>query len=172
MKQIITTLLLLVDFIDYSLTLILQIGNLVGLRYMHWYHNALLRLPHSIGHLHLQSLILHDNYLVSLPPEIGRLTTLRVLDVSSNSIDTLPEEIGHLTALEVLNLESNDLERLPTSILFMKSLEYLYVDNNSDMKSPSLGIIAQGVGAVKEYLKEEWKKETERRLVSESTSLL
>ena len=55
--------------------------------------------------------------LSSLPPEIGKLTALRDLDLSFNLLTTLPPEIGELTALRDLDLSSNFLTTFPDSLL-------------------------------------------------------
>ncbi|RWR83800.1 putative disease resistance protein [Cinnamomum micranthum f. kanehirae] len=63
-------------------------------------------LPHSICHLvNLRGLFLRAcNYLRTLPPEIGVLTTIEVLDVQNTQINSLPTEIGQLTCLKVLKV--------------------------------------------------------------------
>jgi len=48
--------------------------------------------------------------LTSLPPEIGCLTNLRVLNCGNNELTSLPSEIGHLTSLQELDCEDNQLD--------------------------------------------------------------
>lgn len=48
---------------------------------------------------HLTHMYLNDNKLVRLPPDIGVLVNLRILDVSSNKLRSLPAEIGELIHL-------------------------------------------------------------------------
>ena len=51
----------------------------------------------------LQSLSLSFSQLSSLPPEIGKLTSLQSLDLSGNNqLSALPESIGQLAQLKRL----------------------------------------------------------------------
>lgn len=52
-------------------------------------------------------LSLRDNCLVSLPPGIGSLTSLRSLDLRGNHLTALPEALCALTALEDLDVSGN-----------------------------------------------------------------
>ncbi|XXG62264.1 hypothetical protein AAC387_Pa05g0658 [Persea americana] len=63
-------------------------------------------LPHSICHLvSLRGLYLRAcNYLRTLPPEIGVLTKIEVLNVQNTQINSLPTEIGQLTCLKLLKV--------------------------------------------------------------------
>jgi len=47
--------------------------------------------------------------LSEIPPEIGRMTRLRVLDLRGNLLTRLPESLSLLTALETLLLGDNPL---------------------------------------------------------------
>ena len=60
-----------------------------------------------------QALIVNNNRLVSLPEEIGKMSTLMKLDASCNEITHLPVQIGDLTSLKVLNLRRNHLQEIP-----------------------------------------------------------
>ena len=51
-----------------------------------------------------------------LPPEIGQLTNLNVLNLAGNQLRTLPPEIGELTNLTDLCLAENQLCTLPPEI--------------------------------------------------------
>ena len=54
--------------------------------------------------------------LFTLPPEIGNLTGLTRLDISSNDIAYLPDETGNLALLKFLNIADNRLRTLPDAI--------------------------------------------------------
>nr|XP_029732602.1 LOW QUALITY PROTEIN: uncharacterized protein LOC109402493 [Aedes albopictus] len=56
----------------------------------------------------LETLLLSNNRLTSLPKEIGELTKLRYLDVANNDIMYIPEQIRHLHQLEQANFLNND----------------------------------------------------------------
>lgn len=51
--------------------------------------------------------ILENCSLKSLPKELGKLTTLKLLSLAHNQIQTMPEEIGNLVQLEKLDCSYN-----------------------------------------------------------------
>ena len=67
----------------------------------------------------------NENELTALPPEIGTLSKLRVLNVSDNMIAALPDEIGDCEALEELLLYKNQLKKLPAGCGRLKALKIL-----------------------------------------------
>jgi Leucine Rich Repeat (LRR) protein len=100
--------------------------------------NQLNSLPPEIGKLtSLQSLDLRNNWLSSLPPEIGKLTSLQSLDLRNNWLSSLPPEIGKLTSLQSLNLNSNQLSSLPSEIGKLTSLQRLELSSNRLSSLPS-----------------------------------
>src|SRR3982750_1989605 len=68
--------------------------------------------------------------LVSLPPEIGRLTALTMLLLRGNPLAALPPGIGRLTALTTLNLGNNQLQSLPPEVGRLTALTQLYLHDN------------------------------------------
>ena len=70
-------------------------------------------LPATIGGLHCKELILCENDLTVLPPEIGKLDTVEILDANNNRLNSLPEEIGDLKTLTQLYLAHNKLFFMP-----------------------------------------------------------
>ena len=83
-------------------------------------------LPDTIGKLKsLKVLDLGGNGLTMLPESIGNLTSLQSLGLWRNRLRTLPEAIGNLTSLEDLFLYGNELTTLPESIGNLKSLQTL-----------------------------------------------
>lgn len=91
---------------------------------------------------HVVKLQLKGNNLKGrLPPEIGQLASLRILDLNSaygyrgamgtvNEISYLPPEIGQLTSLETLDLCNGLISQLPPEIGHLSSLRDLFLDNN------------------------------------------
>jgi internalin A len=92
---------------------------------------GLTELPPEIGQLqNLQLLQLDSNSLHTLPPEIGLLQNLYELIVTDNQLITLPPEIGELSHLQFLSLTSNQLTVLPPEIGQLQQLIWLNLNDN------------------------------------------
>ena len=68
---------------------------------------------------------LWNRSLESLPPEVGRLTNLRRLDLGGNRLTSLPPEVGRLTNLQELDLGGNRLTSLPPEVGRLTNLRRL-----------------------------------------------
>ena len=80
--------------------------------------------PAEIGRLSaLRSVDLSS--LTSLPAEIGQLTSLRELNLRDNRLKSVPAEVGQLTSLRRLDLADNQLTSLPAEIGQLTSLKKL-----------------------------------------------
>jgi hypothetical protein len=94
-------------------------------------------LPPEIGKLtNLRELILDGSRLKSLPEEIGELNQLVKLSAKFNEIKKLPDSIGALTMLEELHLDYNSMYELPPQIGALENLKFLYLSNNNLTKIP------------------------------------
>ena len=106
------------------------------------------------------SLICRNQEIGILPPELGKLKALKLLDfsdnliwelpinslmnlsclegcyLSHNQLETVPREICYLTALETLYLSHNKIRSLPESIRYCKELSKLYVCHNQIQTLP------------------------------------
>lgn len=78
----------------------------------------------------LRWLVLTDNRLTSLPPEIGNCKRLQKLMLSGNLLTSLPGEMAALTGLELLRLASNRFETLPPLLLDLPRLAWLAFSGN------------------------------------------
>ncbi|MCK4934216.1 MAG: hypothetical protein KAR79_01385, partial [Simkaniaceae bacterium] len=95
--------------------------------------------------------------LTELPAEIGKLTALKELDLSSNQLIKIPAEIGELTSLYSLNLMSNQLTGLPVEIKSLTKLNHLLLSGNP-LKSlhSSLVLRSSILGFATETTSEKW----------------
>ena len=101
-------------------------------------YNNLNSIPPEIGNLNALSLLnLDGNNLAALPNEIGLLKKLWELSLSDNKIEEIPTEIGQLTALRSLNLKDNRLRSLPSEMGNLKELCFLYLDSNELTSIPA-----------------------------------
>ena len=73
-----------------------------------------------------------------IPPELGSLPHLRVLDLSHNQLEReIPPELGNLASLDWLNLGGNDLTgSIPAELGNLGSLERLFLRNNLWLSGP------------------------------------
>ena len=78
----------------------------------------------------IQSLFLHNNMLVSIPPEICRCQMLQDLRVSHNQLPALPPAIGKLRALVRLDASGNRIAITPPSLSQLHSLRVLNLSQN------------------------------------------
>ena len=73
--------------------------------------------------------------LSSLPAALGRLQSLKLLDLRSNQLAELPAAFGQLQSLKVLNLSDNQLTELPEELGSLAALEKLDLDGNPGQQS-------------------------------------
>ncbi|MBC8173751.1 MAG: leucine-rich repeat domain-containing protein [Chitinophagales bacterium] len=80
----------------------------------------------------LKKLIFIKSHIDSIPPEIGELSNLEVLQISwGRGIRFLPAEIGGLKNLEYLGLTRNQLTTLPEQIKYLTKLKRLDLRENN-----------------------------------------
>ncbi|RLN04389.1 plant intracellular Ras-group-related LRR protein 3-like [Panicum miliaceum] len=161
-------------------------------------YNGLTYLPTNIGYemANLQKLWVHMNKLRSLPSSVCEMTSLYLLDAHFNELRGLPSAFGTLSSLEILNLSSNfsDLKELPASFGDLLNLRELDLSNNqihalpgtfgrlgkleklnleqNPLTMPPVDIVNKSVDAVKEYMSKRWLdillEEEQRRIAAET----
>lgn len=93
--------------------------------------NQITTLPAAALPPRLRWLILTDNRLASLPPEIGRCADLQKLMLAGNRLRHLPAELAQCTNLELLRIAANELQELPAWLLGLPRLSWLAYAGNS-----------------------------------------
>ena len=78
----------------------------------------------------LRWLILTDNQLEALPPEIGSCPQLQKLMLAGNRLTELPETLARCTNLELLRVAANRLTALPPWLLALPRLAWLAYAGN------------------------------------------
>lgn len=79
---------------------------------------------------HLRWLILTDNQIDALPPQIGDCAHLQKLMLAGNRLRFLPEELAVCSRLELLRLAANRLDELPAWLFRMPRLAWLAYAGN------------------------------------------
>uniref|UniRef100_A0A5K3EJS9 Death domain-containing protein n=1 Tax=Mesocestoides corti TaxID=53468 RepID=A0A5K3EJS9_MESCO len=94
-------------------------------------YNPLLHLPSEIRNLKFLTHLSISNCpcIHELPEEIGELSKLRVLRLSSNSLSSLPRSLYCLTNLHYLDLSDNKFSRFPVVVCFITHLKVLLYNN-------------------------------------------
>ena len=94
-------------------------------------------LPPEIGDLVQVKIInFSNNHLISLPKELSKLTNLQKLDCSKNKLSLIPQNIGKMTSLRSLDLSTNLLKKLPSSVEKLTQLETLNLSRNPIYEFP------------------------------------
>ena len=78
----------------------------------------------------LRWLILTDNEVEALPPEIGNCTQLQKLMLAGNQLRTLPVELAACSRLELIRLAANRLAELPVWVASLPRLSWLAYAGN------------------------------------------
>eukprot|EP01116_Phalansterium_solitarium_P024036 TRINITY_DN8681_c0_g1_i2.p1 TRINITY_DN8681_c0_g1~~TRINITY_DN8681_c0_g1_i2.p1 ORF type:complete len:660 (+),score=227.83 TRINITY_DN8681_c0_g1_i2:158-2137(+) len=128
------------------------IGRMAGMRKVDLNFNQLRQLPEEVSRLSAleaftarfnklmrfplfmaESLVYLDlwsNMLSTVPPEIGRLRSLRVLVLCCNEITTVSKEISHCVNLKKIDLGFNLLPDIPDELAHIKTLEEVVLTDN------------------------------------------
>jgi hypothetical protein len=75
-------------------------------------------------------LILTDNQLEALPPDIGKLSKLQKLMLAGNQLQTLPLEMAACQNLELIRLSANRLQEIPGWLFSLPRLSWLAYAGN------------------------------------------
>ena len=89
----------------------------------------------------LRWLVLTDNQISALPPEIGHCSQLQKLMLAGNRLQALPPEMAGCTRLELLRIAANRLAMLPDWLLRLPRLSWLAFAGNpvSETAAPASG---------------------------------
>lgn len=108
------------------------IGYLTGIDSFHCYKNDVTELPAEIGKLRsLKYLDLTKSFeLKKLPKEIGDLQQLTMISLSLTEVEKIPKEIGRLKHLKTLWICCNKIKEIPKEIGDLSELEELDISSN------------------------------------------
>ena len=105
--------------------------------------NQIRTLPGAALPPSLRWLILTDNQLEALPPEIGSCTQLQKLMLAGNRLTELPETLARCTNLELLRIAANQLTELPAWLLALPHLAWLAYAGNPFAEAAEAAALAR-----------------------------
>lgn len=79
----------------------------------------------------LMWLHLNKNLITSVPAEIKNLTNLEMLSVGENNLSEIPSEVGQLTRLRALGLSRTKVTTLPQSLTGLSELKVITIVENN-----------------------------------------
>lgn len=85
----------------------------------------------------LRWLILTDNAVEQLPPELGQRPALQKLMLAGNRLTRLPDTLAAASQLELLRLSANRLETLPGWLTELPALAWLALSGNPAVAAPA-----------------------------------
>jgi Leucine-rich repeat (LRR) protein len=113
-----------------------SICYLEGLQELKINNTRLHNLPENIGRLKsLKMLDISNNHLQWLPDSITELENLEELSVKNNLIHYLPKNIGNLKLLKKLNLYMTNLQEIPDSFFTLENLKYVNMPTDTNIWS-------------------------------------
>jgi len=102
-------------------------------QHLNYWKQQLGRVPDEVWeHPDAETLVLADNGLTDLPPRIGELRNLRMLDLGHNALTSIP---GTIRVTDFLYLHDNQLSSLPS--MNLPRLRYLNASENQFTEFPN-----------------------------------
>lgn len=123
--------------------------------------NRLTFLPDWISELQsLNGLNFFDNKIETIPDSISTLVNLEWLSLKNNLITEIPDSVYELRSLRNLDFgnlthvtNKNQIKLISPRVLQMENLYELNLENNP-VESPPPEVVANGLGAIKNYFKQ------------------
>lgn len=106
------------------------LGDCPALEMVGFKANKITTIPPRSLNSNLRWLILTDNCISELPPEIGACTRMEKLMLAGNHLTSLPQELSACRNLSLLRIAANRLEALPLWLLHMPRLAWLAFSGN------------------------------------------
>lgn len=107
------------------------------------------------GYHFLNQLYISSNKITQLPPDIGKLRQLRLLDASHNLLTELPPELGMCVYLKDLLLFDNQIQTLPNELGSLFKLEMLGIEGNPLDSTMKAEIMERGTKSLITLLREQ-----------------
>lgn len=113
------------------------LSRCTALEYLYVDNNYIRSLPEDLGSLSkLEVLAVSRNQISRIPKSIDGCTVLRKLDCTSNRIHELPEQLFKCRMLVDLHISNNHIAKIPVQLGMLDSLRWLFADNNAIASLP------------------------------------
>ncbi len=119
------------------------LGRCTQLEMIGFKSNRIQHLPAAALPPALRWLILTDNQLQQLPPELGDCAHLQKLMLAGNQLRALPESLAKLQRLELLRIAANQLDHLPAWLTQLPALCWLAFAGNPFSDASEAAILRQ-----------------------------
>ncbi|XP_061688545.1 fibromodulin a [Syngnathoides biaculeatus] len=103
--------------------------NLERLERFYLQHNNLTRIPHNLPRTLRDLRINHNNIEKVTPSDLGGMDNLTILHLHDNAITDMGASLRSLTSLTLLDVSTNKLTKVPEAL--PEQLHQLYLDSNS-----------------------------------------
>lgn len=111
--------------------------------------NQIRTLPAAALPPQLRWLILTDNQLAELPPEIGNCPHLEKLMLAGNQLTALPATLARCTNLGLLRIAANQLTELPAWLLTLPRLSWLaYAGNPFSREAEAAAVVRHPIASI------------------------
>jgi hypothetical protein len=118
------------------------LGGLPELSMIGFKANRIREVPTKALSPNLRWLILTDNEIEELPPEIGSCPLLQKLMLAGNRLRSLPASMAACERLELLRIAENDLRELPPWLLTLPRLSWLAYSGNPFSAAREAAVLA------------------------------
>ncbi|UOR06315.1 leucine-rich repeat-containing serine/threonine-protein kinase [Hymenobacter aerilatus] len=129
---------------DNQFTVVPEVlGQLPHLSMVGFKANQIQTLPAAALPPRLRWLILTDNQLQAVPPELGNCRELQKLMLAGNQLTELPDTMAACTNLELLRIAANRFAALPAWLLALPRLSWLAYAGNPFFDEIEARVVAQ-----------------------------
>ncbi|KAJ1490968.1 hypothetical protein T484DRAFT_1775969 [Baffinella frigidus] len=165
LAQVLLSLTIATSELEFVPTDVLELSNLT---YLDLRFNVLKQFPEAslTAFPFLETLVLTDNELRSMPTGTGGMTALRSLILANNLLETLPASLGKCVNLTSLDLSNNQINYLPPEAKNLTNLTQLDMEFKTltDLQTlalvwpqwgkPPADVILQGGKVIRQFYKD------------------
>jgi Leucine-rich repeat (LRR) protein len=131
-----------------------NVSRCKNLKILHLDSNRINEIPENVSLLsYLQVFTVKNNFLVSYPTSLYKLTNLKELDLGANQLREVVKGIGSLVQLKILRLNSNWKNKLNTENLFSEIIELINLEVLELWSCQSIKELPENISSLKKLKK-------------------